>query len=449
MEKQLESNLTREMYGYYISQTDPFHDKPWRLDGAPSSLNSQSLVYTYKSELVVNAASFGLPVTPGSKFDLHAVLFPISTPIQVNGVQNNLPGNYRNGTFAFVNNLNFFPLTLCGVASGGETYSWTAGVTPALQYIGVPNDYPINLLQAGTGGGFAGRPFREIGRAYQILDQTPKLYQQGSITNYSTPSMDVERQTTFSPIANTSSTVVTNNRTATLLSMPPTSLVQATRIPNQQTWDCSKGAYCVARKNVEEIPFSAVTCQPVVFSGFPDATAVAAGTTYKSFVSKSATTQSALVSSEATSVCPYNLYGSYIGGASSEFGTFRIRLVQFFEVLPIASDTDIVSLMTPTLPRDPEGELLIQKILSDLPTFVPQTDNPKGEAWRKVLKTTGKYITLLSPALGGLNAPLGEAAVNVGKAVTSISEVGKKGPKRGPKSQPKTKADSNAGSAGK
>lgn len=418
MEQKLFESLTPEMRAYFISQTDPFHDNPYRLEGAPSDLNSQSVVMCVNTEFTYNAASFGLPVTSGEKFDMHVTMLPISTATPVNGVQNNLVGSFRNGVNAYVGNLIFYPLTICGVAAGGTTYKWTASpLTNVLQYQGLPNDFPSNLVRTASGG-FGGRTFREIGRSFEVVDQTAQLYRQGSVTVYEFPSECIDRMATYSPIANSTTTTVTNNRSSTYLRMPATSVAQATRVPGSKTWDASHGVYCVGRKTVEQIPFSTGSDQPVVFLGDPQAETISNTTTYNSFVSLQARTQAAVVPGQSTSVTPYGSYGAYFTGLSSEYGTYRIRFKQFFEILAAPSDYDILPLMSPTVPRNPEAEWLVQQTLSKLPCFVPQTMNPKGEAWRKVVKAAGNVLVTLSPlaaSVPGLERTLklgGETAIH-------------------------------------
>lgn len=440
METKLFESLSPEMRAYFISQTDPFHDNPYRLEGAPSDLNSQSVVMCVNTEFTYNASSFGLPTGVGDKWDMHIAMLPISTATPVNGVQNNLVGSFRNGVNAFVNNIVFYPLTICGVPAGGTTYKWTASpLTNVLQYQGLPNDYPSNLVRQASGG-FGGRTFREIGRSFEVVDQTAQLYRQGSVTVYEFPSECIDRMATYSPIANSATTTVTNNRTSTYLRMPATSVAQATRVPGSKTWDASHGVYCTGRKTVEQIPFSTGSDQAVVFLGDPQAETISNTTTYNSFVSLSARTQASVVNGQSTSVAPYGSYGAYFTGLSSEYGTYRIRFKQFFEILAAPSDYDILPLMSPTVPRNPEAEWLISQTLAKLPCFVPQTMNPKGEAWRKVVKAAGNVLVTLSPlaaSVPGLEKTLklgGEAAIHA-------SNIGAKKKVQGhPKAKPKAKA---------
>lgn len=420
MDSNLLQSLSPEMRAYFISQTDPFHDNPFRLEGAPSSLSASSMVMTVNSEVTLNATSFGLPVTEGAKFDMHVALLPISAPVQVNGANTYLPGSFRNATAAYVTNLNLFPLTVHGVPSGAQTFKWASSLdTPGFQ--GLPNDYPLQLVQAASSG-FCGRAFREIGRSFEIVDQTAKMYQQGSFTVYEFSSEGIDRQTNFAPIANSTTTTVTNNRNSTYTRVPATSLGQATRTPGSKTWEASQGVYCVARKNVEEIPYSTLTAEPIVFVGEPDGVTPVTGTSYKSFVTTAATTQAPTSNSMSAAATPYQGYGAYGTGLSSQYGNFRIRLKQIFEILAAPSDTDILPLMSPTIPRNPEVEYLIEQVLKSTPAFQQQTMNPKGEAWKVVLRTAGRVIKELAPVansfLPGSEAPLrmaGEAAIKQGR----------------------------------
>ena len=52
--------LPQDKKQYFISQIDPFHDKPLNVKGAPSTLNGNSTVHTTTQTQTVNSADFSI-----------------------------------------------------------------------------------------------------------------------------------------------------------------------------------------------------------------------------------------------------------------------------------------------------------------------------------------------------------------------------------------------------
>lgn len=399
------------MRAYFISQTDPYHDTEWRLEGAPSSIRSNSVIVTVNSETTLDAASFGLPNTPGTKWDMHLVCLPITIPSTVIGCNMPLANVIRNSVVDYgTSRFSFGPLTFCGVANGGTTYTINSDTRTSYpnRYQCLPETSSGPLLQA-VGGANGGRPYREIARAYEVIDQTPKLYQQGIVTSYSWPANN-KYDNVYMNQMSVSSTVAANGfRSTKNIIGPATSLTTASRVPGATTWDASKGIYTVPRHYDFESGFEKIGVTPFLIQGQPDGTAPATLTTNYCFASTAIANTGAYYNEMLTGYSDFNCYGSYFSGLSSEYGTLRIKLRQIFEILVGPYDQDYVPLMSPTVPKNIQAEMLIQETLSKIPATVPQTFNPKGEQWRQVLRAVAKIGKQATPLISTVSPEVGTA----------------------------------------
>jgi hypothetical protein len=423
------NQLSPEMRAYFISQTDPFHDNPYRIEGAPSSINSKSVVLTYNTESTISAATFGLPVTEGSKFDVHFCSMPLVGVVQTQGCNVFYPGVIRNSGSNFSSVFEFGCVTAYGVPNGTPTFTTTSSTATTLQKA-FPGELP-NFLSEVNGTSASSRVFRLIGLSYEVIDQSPKLYQQGTVTCYESPCSTRIDGCYMNPIYSSTATTSYGHRAVADLRSPPFLLEQASAVPGAQTWSSSRGAYIVARKNVEEVPYLQLSPLPLVFYGDPSSTDPGPSCENRSYVSRNITNTGLVnVTSQFCSPVPYNMYGAYFQGLSSQYCSLRLRIRQIFEVLANPTDQDYLPLMTPTVPRDPIAEKLIDDVLSNMSPFVPQDMNPKGEAWRKVLMTTSKLLKSGSLFAEALVPGTGALAISAGEAFELGANLIKKKPKK-------------------
>jgi len=145
-------------------------------------------------------------------------------------------------------------------------------------------------------------------------------------------------------------------------------------------------------------------------------------------------------SNDANMVLPFNTSGAYFTGLNGEFGVFRIRSKINYEIIPDPSDTALISMATPTLPRNPRFESILSELLSRLPAGNQQVDNDSGDVWRAIRKTAGflhSASTFLEPAVAQMG-PNYTLAYKIGqKAIKELSTGSSKKKKgKGKGSQP-------------
>jgi hypothetical protein len=428
--------FTAEQQAYAISQLDPFHDEPYRLTGAPSTQDTASVVLTVNQELVVDAASFGLPTSSGSKWDLHVTSQPISEAVAVYIGRMLTSGKLRGrNTSTEDETFTLYPISAHGVASGEPTYSGSSSgmATPILGLDSTLTEYLSN-----TAGVPAPRSMRIISQAFEVVDESPEIYRQGSVCVYERPNAPNDVRFAIQAVPNGEASVRDQTYQVNLCTTPPNRIQQATILSSAHTWRAQEGAYVIARRSGENefkrpgIARTMWVCpnDPVdlvlnnCFIGreafnnacFPDQNSFTDGTNLD---------------------LPYNISGAYFTGLSSEFGTYRIRSKVSYEILPDPADTSLVSQATPTIPEDANLENLIRKILQVQPAGYPQTWNPAGEVWRKILRTIGTVSSSAAPALSAMNPQLGALAGAIGVGSSAASQLGKKKKKPQPSGKKK------------
>lgn len=427
------------MRAYVISQLDPFHDSDYKLTGAPSSLNTSSVISMINSEQVFTAADFGLPTGAGDKWDMNIASFPTSNSTLLYLCNQPQPGLLSNRSIkglatAADFSLRLYPLNIHGVNSGDETYVANPAAVPAPFWTGIAAD-PLGYTNS---NGFpCTRRARLVAQAFEVVDETPKIYQQGTVTVYKQPSTSDERKYACDLAVDHLDHRFEGLQTANSLAAPPTNQLKASRLASSRTWSASKGAYVISEKTVEEVPFKFPDHLDVVLDG--ESTSDTNTTEFRSywpntwrFEGQNTTTKDIITPTDASfhetalAIFPFNVSGAYFTGLSSQYGSFRIRFRQFFEIIPTTDDLTLVPLATPTLPRNQEIEKLIQEIVAKQPAGYMQTDNPRGEVWRRVIGTMGKVLETAAPALGTIVPGLNLALQGGGKTLQAISKINEK-----------------------
>lgn len=375
---------------FAISQLDPFHDSPYRLEGAPSDANSDSVVMVYNQERTFTASDFGLPTSEGSKFDLHFAIMPLVQASTFYSARLLQSTSFTSGGSSDESPYTtLYPISVHATTSGGKTFTYEAGDP---QILGV-NPNIGGFFSNSASGIYVPRNMRTIGMSFEVIDETPKFYQQGSCTVYTRPSCTVNRYTyawtgTLASFATSS----TRSYQSTCIAGPPNDIKQATILPNSRTWKASEGAYVVGKCISSDNDFERLSTTDLVIYNPSDPDT---GALKNSFVPREQLNQitSPSVSGWSDSFnrsTPYNISGAYFTGVSGQYGTFRLRSRLIFEILPDPTDTSLITLSTPTIPRDPLFEQILHKTIALMPAGVQQTMNPKGELWGLVLKTAKK-----------------------------------------------------------
>lgn len=420
--------LTAEEKAYVTSQLDPFHDDPYRLTGAPSRQNSNSLVFQIKKDEVYSAASFGLPTTPGSKWDLHVATLPISNAVDVYPMRLQNPAEYISRTSTSEDTTRtLYPVSVHGVAADDPTFAYSSDAgTPIL---GI--DTQVTKYSSANLGKLSSRPLRVIGQSFEVVDESPAIYKQGSVTVY-------ERSNYPNDVRITNRAVDVGAPSRKILSYqqnisacPPNRLKQATVLSSSKNWNASEGAYVISRRTGDN-EFKKPGIPRTLWSAPNDPENV---NLYNSFIAKKLFNNIAspadTLFTDATGLdLPYNVSGAYFTGLSGEYGTYRVKTRITYEFLPDPVDESFVNQATPTMPYNPLLEQVLESMLAQQPPGYPQTWNPKGEVWRNLLKGFGTFAQVISPGLGAINPELGVISSSLGAGSMAASRLGQKPAKK-------------------
>lgn len=407
--------FTEAEQAFAISQLDPFHDMPYRLEGAPSDGNSDSVVMTYNQELTINAANFALPTTEGSKWDFHVAILPLVQQASFYSGRLESPCRLNAGGSSdespFVQ---MYPITVSAAAAGGKTFIYDTGY-PA--FIGMaPN---IGGFFSNTASGvFIPRTLRVIGQSFEVVDETPKFYQQGSCTTYSRPSNVVKGwQGTFVQALSGATSSTSRFMRGTQCAAPPNDIRQVTILPNSKTWKSSEGAYVVGKNFDSDNRFERLGTNDLIFYNPNDPDTDTLKNCYwsrESINQQYTNLNTGIWSDSFNRSTNYNISGAYFTGVSGQYGTYRIRSKIMYEILPDPTDSSLIPLATPTIPRNPPFERLLRETIAAMPAGVPQTMNPKGELWGLVIKTAKKAAKAVAKnPMGAL-----ETGANIAQAMS-------------------------------
>jgi hypothetical protein len=427
---------------YAISQLDPFHDTSYVVRGAPTDQIGTSVVITQSKDFKISCSDFGITPAEGTFWDFHTAILPLSNRLRsYAGVQtgpNTYVADTVTGTESLFTTLDQFTVSAC--AAGSTTFTPNAaGSSPT--FIGVSTD-----LHTYTSAGVTfpnQRLQRVIGQSFEVVDETPDFYKQGSATIYRKNSNTTARRNRF--FWNTpSGTNAARTNIADSCASPPNRLEDAVLLPGSVTWPAKEGAYVIARSTVEEVPFVKPSGTVAQLVGPPIPSDITAKNCFFSRDSYNASTTSTVDDYYDSSVnlTPYDISGAYFSGLSTLYGVFRIRTKLMIEILPEPYDNSLISISTPTLPPHSLFEDHLREVIRLLPHGIRQTDNPSGEWWKfvkKIVKTAGKVLRgpvgqAIQKATG--TEDLVKASTNLVNAAGNLM----KGSKQNQKSQVKASA---------
>lgn len=434
-------NIPEQYRGYFILKTDPFHDDAFSCQGSPTDVRGESVVLTVKAEATINAATFGLSsASGGDKWDVNIASLPVSQEFKTLMCNRYEGAHISNGSLGLLD-ISFGPLTAHGVNSGDDTFTVDASslAEPFFRLgTGNPLDYETN-------GQKTHRRAIMLTQAIEVQDITPQYYKQGSCTVYSQPSTLEDTNYYCNVTFSAGASRMQYLQSGTDMSLPPNSVNQAVRLPGSRTWDAKQGAYVINRDTAENQPILWPSQKWPFVRGTPTANGTTLGIknyfpqtwcnnaqdiSTKSFVLSNAGYKDVLVAK-------YNTAGAYFTGLSKDNTTLRVRLIQSYEVFPSLDDSSLLPLTSPTLPKNDFVESLIRKIVQTQPAGYMQTDNPKGEIWRKILSTASKILDVSSPVVSLYQPEIGAGMASISYGLKQVDKKPKK-PRPNAKAKAKT-----------
>jgi len=415
-------NSLPEGYSNYLKIClDPFHDKTIRFEGAPTSRNASSVTLCLNQEQVYTAADFALVTDP--TWDAHFSMFPFLGHHDVQTGFYTNPPNFNEIEVSSGSPVSFtlYPMSVCGVNTGTPTYAVAAQGDP-LNVLGLDAQSLLAFVtNPAANEDAAFRTLRIVGQSFEVIDESPDIYQQGALTVYRYPLDQTAQQWYFRTTvpagdpwdSPTDGSIVRTLLETYALRTPPTNTATAVLVTGSDTWKAREGCYVVGTAYESEIPFKQVDYKPINLIGSCPASQPNYQTGYYKWIDENIGANAFqaynLVAGpdpinlgSPDAVFPFNLSGAYFTGLSTQYGVLRLRYRLYVEILSDPQDNTLAPLASPTIPFEQTLAELVMRTVAEQPAGVPQSWNPKGEAWRRILGTVSKVSDALAGPLSAL-----------------------------------------------
>jgi hypothetical protein len=283
---------------------------------------------------------------------------------------------------------------------------------------------------------------RVVSLAFEVLNTTAEIYRQGTVTVYRSP---------YCPrrfhVNSLNDSVVRDGGTLQNTGIwpaghlflhengPAPSIAAALNYPGAAQWPASRGAYCVARQDVDaNEPQFFESCGTYITSN--GRTQRSAGTDglfggisdglYTPLtgagITGANTWRLAPNAPPIQATIPYAVTGALFTGLSLQT-TLTLNVKITYEVFPMYDDPAMRQLLFalgPSPDYDPTALALYFRASNRLPPGVPQDMNPDGEFWDNVLKVIGRVARPASELLGFVHPVAGLAAKAVGSVASNM-----------------------------
>ncbi len=367
---------------------DPFHDKPLHVEGYPDGHLGWSLVHPVKFRRQIVA-----PVA--ADWDCMVTVMPIhgtsAVPMYGSSVSVNLDLCQYNHTLSAATNIAAVVVTAS--AAGGTLWPPQNATTVAA--------YPMYI------NNLADAPARIIAGGFEVIDVTPEFYRSGQCTVGVVNSVESVSTALY---ADTSAGPYDEfHMQQTNFGGCPSTAAVATQVPNSVTWPAKEGCYVALQMDVDADRHYCKNGPAglTLLTGNP-------ATSLCGTIVKHATLNAVQVVS-SWSVEQARAHRTHFACFSGLDQNVRLNLeTRAFVESNIAVTGGVLDplalLATPTCPYDRAAIDLYRRMLFELPPGVPQSFNPAGEWFRKVLSTLGSVMKIAGPVITGLSVPL--AAIN-------------------------------------
>jgi len=383
--RELFESIPQEYKPYFIASTDIFHDDPVALTRAPSCHRADSVIMCLSQEMTLSAASF-TNIPASTAWDVNIVSLPILGSVPVLLCNDRGFALRLDNAGGSTSNL-IYPLTAWGVVNGQNTFHLPSGGLTAPFVVGLANTG--YLEPASTNPSVTGpirRNMRVLSSGFEVINTTSKLYLQGSVCVYRFPGNTGVSLVDYIPVTAVQATM------ASVLTGPPQNLPSAVLIPGNQSWKAADGCYCMATRNSSSNMYKSANTTPILILGESPSVGPSTGTDFLSFLDQN--TGGGNVNPNLTT--DFDSSGACFTGLSPET-TLQVRYRIYLEIIPTPSDFNLIPLVTPSLPTSSQVEDILSMISPMIPPGWPQTDNPKGEVWKSILRTVGKAVEVVSP----------------------------------------------------
>jgi len=367
--------ISTEGKEWLVTALDPFHDYEHPLAGYPDADGSQTIIscFTYQ-------ANIAAPTGVAGNWDLHLFTTPLATAryvdfgsLDVSGTSAQIPVDPYTSLMG--------PLTIVSGAAGANLAD-PAGATYTSQAL--PLEGNSDILDGSS---------RVIAMAYEVVNTTAKLYQQGTITSYRMPQYGTDAMWGVE-VLGTDLQMRSGKR---FLAAPP-EVAAAMLLKGTRTWDAGEGVYSVCALGTTVNPIQLASPQYAQFVAAdvfdtPVVTPLFESTPKKVVID----TSLASVSYNVPAVDKFNHFdtsGSFFTGLSNATSlTVTLRVV--VERAPTFLQPALAVLASPSAGYDLRALEMYAMAVTQLPVAVKFGENAKGDWWRSVLRTIGDAADMI------------------------------------------------------
>lgn len=384
--------ITTDSKNWLIGALDPFHDFNFSPEGLPDNYSGPSVVQFIKKKIVLSA-----PAGTTGTWDAHIFTAPLMS------TETGSFGEYEPGVFSIPASSEFSIGTVNAycVPPGSRTMA-QKGVAS------FNNPYRLTCVSpCDDGNDFS--MMRIIGGGFEIHNDTPELYKNGTVTVYSQASQYEKEFTRFSYAVDTDF-----GGDASKARMPPRFASEAVQLVNARTWSAIDGCYVPFVLDLGRSHFQQATAAPLILNEV-DSSAPVGGPT-AAFVLNIQEVNGYYKSETPLRMAGLDTVGAYFSGLSKEsILTLDVRFI--VEVAPTHANTTLVSLASPSSQFDPLALELYSRAVRELPPGVKVSANAAGDWWR-VVSGAIKVVAPIAAKFG----PYGQAASAIMSGAGAIGD---------------------------
>jgi hypothetical protein len=382
--------LTPEGKNWLTQVTDPFHDGSVPTTGYPDLNSCQTIVqcFTYTANLTAPTAL----TTP--TWDAHVFFNPTSYDWNGTGFGMGTLSNTGLLTTSATAVATVYGGYNAIVVTGGEDWTTTTLAARSYSSLGFPS-----VASAGS--------FRLVSAGVEVVNTTPQLYRGGSVTSYRSPNVTAPVEWT---------NIFATNSVSLASTLPPSLVADAQIYPTSRTWGAEDGCYLIAPMSDVENPFKqALPINNLVVRPMDYANLTVPGATTPVAAPFAALGRGSGTRNSCAQIVPFDIHGSMFTGLTPQ-STLQVTVKYYVERIPTSTQQDLLVLVRPPSPYDPNALELYTRAVQLLPVAVKVADNPLGEWWDDVLSAISEYAPAIGSVFGPVGATLGSAVKGAASA---------------------------------
>lgn len=376
---------------WLIRALDPFHDTEVLPAGYPDFEMSATVVQEVNQ-------SFSITMPPGNvgPWDAHVFNAPFFASREESI-------SFWGGYEASTGNISFPYSPGANMPDSGVICAAVSTGNDTLPDVAIEQPVTTLSYKSVNPFGYISAPVRVVGLAFEVINTTATIYQQGLATAYRMPQYHGDL-TWARPCSNTV-TSITVPVGMEQFAMPPSNPAEAIALPGSKQWPASRGYYGVCTMTNENNILQTNDNRKVVWLPRPtNSSAAAIGAVISAHPASDGV--SAMLMTNRW-FAPYNTTGAYFTGLSEQT-TLQVNVKWLLESAP-GPRSVLATLAQPSPSYDGEAIRLYTLLASKLPVGVPFDENPAGEWFDCILGIMGAVssaVSFVHPILGAVGGGL-------------------------------------------